>query len=133
MSLYEKEHLLGGQWRIACIPNGKADFASLLLQQQRQLQQYGVQVQMGTVLTAQQLAAEQPDILIDATGSKPFVPSIPGIQQEHVVLAAALLSGQKTLKKRIAVLGGGLVGAETAEWAAMQGSQFAEKRCCCIH
>lgn len=123
VSLYEKEHVLGGQWRIACIPNGKADFASLLLQQQRQLQQYGVQVQMGTVLTAQQLAAEQPDILIDATGSKPFVPSIPGIQQEHVVLAAALLSGQKTLKKRIAVLGGGLVGAETAEWAAMQGSQ----------
>lgn len=123
VALYEKESRLGGQWRIACIPSGKADFASFLLRQQHQLQQYGVQVHMGTALTAQQLSVEQADILIDATGSKPFVPSIPGIQREHVVFAAELLSGQKPLKKRIAVLGGGLVGAETAEWAAMQGSQ----------
>ena len=57
----------------------------------------------------------QPDTLILATGSNPFIPPIKGADQNFVVTAHDILLGKKEAGKKIVVIGGGLVGAETAE------------------
>ncbi len=120
--LIEKENALGGQWRVACIPNGKAEFASLLTWQQTQLNKLGVQIRLQTELTSALLQEEKPDILVNAIGSSPFVPPVAGLR-ENGVIAHDVLKGIVECGNRVAVIGGGLVGAETAEFLAMQGKQ----------
>jgi 2,4-dienoyl-CoA reductase (NADPH2) len=59
---------------------------------------------------------ERPDVLVVAVGAKPIVPDIPGIGMDHVVCAEDVLTGKKSPRDRVVVLGGGLVGCETAEF-----------------
>ena len=58
-----------------------------------------------------------------ATGAKPLIPPIEGIDRENVYLVEDVLSGTVKLnKKRIAVIGSGMTGLETAEYLAEQGN-----------
>jgi 2-enoate reductase len=56
----------------------------------------------------------QPDVLLLATGAKPIIPSIPGITSNKVITAVDLLAGKYKAGKRTVIIGGGLVGCETA-------------------
>jgi NADPH-dependent 2,4-dienoyl-CoA reductase/sulfur reductase-like enzyme len=58
-----------------------------------------------------------PDVLIMATGATPLVPNIKGINDTGVVLANNVLQGVPVLQKSALIIGGGEVGAETAEFA----------------
>lgn len=53
-----------------------------------------------------------------ATGSTPWVPNVPGLDNEKVISAVDLLNGKVDANGKIAVIGGGLVGAETANHLA---------------
>lgn len=68
---------------------------------------------------------EKPDSVIVATGGDPVTPPIAGVNGEHVVQAFDILSFKKVIPagSRVAVIGGGLVGAETASYLANQGCQ----------
>lgn len=122
VTLYEKEAHLGGQWRLAAMAPGKAEFASLILWQERQLHALGVTVQLAQELTSQRLSQDRPDLVIIATGSQPVLPPIDGIHLPHVVTAQAILSGQATAGEQVVIIGGGLAGAETADYLALHGS-----------
>ena len=94
VSLYEKEEYLGGEFALAPVPPGKGDMALLLAWEQRQLQKNGVDVHLGTEFTpgmADEIAA---DTIILATGAIPSLPSIPGIDHSHVLLAREVLWGR---------------------------------------
>jgi len=65
----------------------------------------------------------QPDVIIIATGGQPREPDIPGIKNRKVVTAWDILRNpEKITGKRIAVLGGNLIGCETAAYLAEQGN-----------
>lgn len=121
--LWEKASSLGGRWEAAAMPPYKTEFQTLLVRQQRQIEQSGITVHLGKEVTEQVLAEERPDVLLVATGGIPRRPPIPGIELEHVVLATDVLLGQKKAGKHAVVIGGGLVGAETAAFMAQQGSK----------
>ncbi len=121
VTLYEKDNQLGGQWRLACVPPGKTDFATYVIWQEQRLQRLGVNVLLNTVLTKEIVQREMPEAIILAAGSIPLIPPIPGIEQKNVTTAHEILKGKVIVKGRIAIIGGGLVGAETAEYL----SQFA--------
>lgn len=121
--LFEQSDKLGGQWLAACVPPGKTDFATLVVWQKRQLAQLGVEVRLSTPLTKAIIAQENPDKIIIATGSKAFVPPIAGIKKPHVVLANDVLLGEKAVGAHVVIIGGGSVGAETADHIAQHGSQ----------
>lgn len=70
---------------------------------------------------AETVDAEAPDVIIYAAGSNPIVPHIPGFDQPHVHTAHDVLAGKVDLHGSAVVIGGGLVGAETAEHVAMHG------------
>ncbi|MBP1723728.1 MAG: NADH:flavin oxidoreductase, partial [Deltaproteobacteria bacterium] len=54
-------------------------------------------------------------------GSKPVIPEVPGLGKGNAVTAVDLLRGKKMPGREILVLGGGLIGCETALWLAQQG------------
>ncbi|MGQ3480603.1 FAD-dependent oxidoreductase [Paenibacillus sp. TY11] len=60
-----------------------------------------------------------PDEIILASGATPIIPGIPGADKSHVYTANDVLMGKVDLVEDVVVIGGGLVGAETAEHIAV--------------
>lgn len=121
VSLYEKEDYLGGEFALAPVPPSKGDMSLLLAWEQRQLQKNGVDVHLGTEFTPEMADEIAADTIILATGAIPSLPSIPGIDHSHVLLAREVLWGRVAIGKEVVVLGGGLIGAETAAFCTEQG------------
>ena len=120
--LYEKDKALGGQINIADIPPKKDIYKEVILSRTKAVKDLRVEVHTGEELTPELVKRIAPDVLIIATGSKPLVPKIPGIDRKNVITAAEALKGAKVGDKVI-VVGGGLVGCETADYLAQQGKE----------
>lgn len=120
VTLCECADRLGGQWIAAAMPIGKTAFTTFLRHQQRQLDKLGVDVRLNTAVTKEMVEAEKPDVVIVATGGAPVIPPIPGVDSKGVVTAHDVLLGKVdlTVGDKVAVIGGGLVGAETADHLA---------------
>lgn len=123
VALYEKSYKLGGQWLLACVPPGKTDFTSLVAWQTRQLNSLGVRVILNTPLTKEIVEQENADVVLVATGSHPNVPAIPGIDSSSTATAADVLAGHVNPGSNVVIIGGGSVGAETADHLSLHGSQ----------
>lgn len=121
VTLLERSQELGGQWLAAAAPLAKGDFTSFVVWQRRQLEQLGVDIRLGVEATREGIDALAPDAVILATGSNPAMPPIPGLR-EHGVVAQDVLRGRAEFGSRVVVIGGGLVGAETADFVAEGGS-----------
>jgi len=120
--LYEKDKALGGQANIAAVPPNKDVYKEVVLSRDKAIKELGVEVHMGEELTPDIVKQIAPDVLIIATGSRPLVPDIPGIGNKNVITSAEVLKGAKVGGK-VVVVGGGLVGCETADYLAQQGKQ----------
>ena len=87
-----------------------------------QMKKYGVELRLNTPLTRAIVDAEKPDAVILATGSMPLVLPIPGLDNaEFVKTAVDVLRGRTLYGKNVVVAGGGMTGAETAVFLAVQG------------
>ena len=87
-----------------------------------QLEKLGVDRKRGVKVTAAMVEETRPDVVLVATGAKPLVPPIPGVEREEVVTAWDVLGGWK-VGRRVLLVGGGLTGLETAEFLAEQGKE----------
>jgi 2-enoate reductase len=116
VTLYEKEKELGGQIRQASIPPGKERFKAYLEYLRTQAKKHGIQVQVGTNVTADLVEKEKPDAVVIATGSIPFLPEISGIDMSRIVTAGDILLGKVKTGEKVLIIGGGLVGCETAHY-----------------
>lgn len=121
VDIFEKNSRLGGQWVLAAIPPTKEELGSFTVWQVNQLNKLGVIVHLNTELTLDMIRDSQPDSVIIATGASPFVPNIPGKDLNHVLTANDILQGSAQAGKRVVVIGGGLVGSETAAHLANHG------------
>lgn len=124
VTLIEQSNRLGGQWIPAAVPIGKGEFTSLIIWQKQMLDKLGVNVLLNTKVDKEMIESYQPDTVIIATGSKPFVPPIKGTDQDFVTNAHEVLLGNVETGENIVVIGGGLVGAETADMLAEQNKQI---------
>ncbi len=118
--LCEKTDKLGGQWIPASVPIGKAEFAGFLVWQETMLKKHQVEIKRNCNVNGALVQEIAPDVVIDATGSVPFIPGIPGLK-EHCVTAHDVLNGVVKPGHKVAVIGGGLVGSETADHLAQHG------------
>ncbi|MCJ7515507.1 MAG: NAD(P)/FAD-dependent oxidoreductase, partial [Dehalococcoidia bacterium] len=123
VTLYEKNDRLGGHVLTASVPSFKKDEASLLDWYKTELGELKVQINLGKTASPDLLQKEKPDVVIIATGSKPVTPNVPGINKEKATTAIDLLLGRKKAGNQVVVVGGGLIGCETALWLAQQGKQ----------
>lgn len=118
VTLFEKQDRIGGMLRTASVPPWKGELADFITWQERMLSKLGVDVRLNTEFTPDMAAGEAPDVFIVATGGTPMVPSIPGTDLPFVVSAVDLLNGRLDVNGKIAVIGGGMVGVETANHLA---------------
>jgi len=116
--LVEKEKVLGGTARIAAVPVFKKRIEKLIKWYEVQLNKLGVKIITGREADEKLLEEVKPDVVIIATGSKPLIPKIPGV--ENAVSADDVLTGRASVGEKVVVVGGGLVGIETALWLAME-------------
>jgi 2,4-dienoyl-CoA reductase-like NADH-dependent reductase (Old Yellow Enzyme family)/thioredoxin reductase len=116
--LYEKHHELGGQLLTAVLPPHKNRIRGLTDYLIIQLRKLGVKLELGTEVTPRQVQEARPDVIIIATGVNALIPKLPGIERDNVVIAEDILVGKAQVKDKVAVIGGGVVGCETAEFLA---------------
>lgn len=126
VTLYEKEDKLGGDWRAAAAARHKEEFHNFLRWQQNEMKRLGVVVHLGSPVTADIVKEEDPDALIIASGGTRIMPDVKSLEDPKNIFAAEqiLLEGMPEdipLDSRIFVLGGGLVGCETADVLAQKG------------
>lgn len=121
VKLYEKTGALGGHVVPGSKPDFKLDDKRLLEWYIRQMKELNVDVRMNTEVTAQTVADEKPDAVVVATGSSDIVLKVPGIGRPGVVNATDVLNGDQKTGREVVVIGGGLVGCETALWLAQAG------------
>jgi 2,4-dienoyl-CoA reductase (NADPH2) len=126
VSLYEAGEMLGGQMNLAAVSPGKADFKSWTSYQVNELERLGVDVFLGQEVNADFVNAAHPDTVVIATGARPVIPQIPGVESENVMTANQALSQEKAVGKRVVVIGGGGIGCETALFLAKKGAVDAE-------
>ena len=122
VTLYEKDSKLGGQMNQAVVPPHKSNLAAYLEYLKRQMTQRHVDVRTGIKASADMIRKTKPDAVVIATGVAATKPDIPGADKPFVLPARAVLDGKETSAK-VAVIGGGIVGCETAEFLQKQGKQ----------
>jgi len=121
--LYEQEPRLGGMLTIAAVPPGKEKLDWITEYFAHELARLGVEVYLGEMLEAERVRALKPDTVIIATGSRPAFPDIPGVDGPNVLVAQELLARQMHFTgQRVAIIGGGMLGLETAAYLAAQGN-----------
>jgi NADPH-dependent 2,4-dienoyl-CoA reductase/sulfur reductase-like enzyme len=122
VTLYEKSDKLGGQFIIATRPPMKQELTMAIKYLSTQIRKLGVKVEMGMEATPAVVEKLKPDVVIVATGGLPLIPKdIPGTNLEKVVTANDVLMETVRPEQRVAILGGGMVGCETAEFLAQRG------------
>lgn len=122
--LFERSAALGGQMRLASKPAAAQEtYASYLRYLIHQVEALGVDIRLGEELTRDVVRGWSPGLpaaVIVATGARPADPSLSGLEDPRVLRATEVLAGAPT-GERVVVVGGELVGCETALWLAGQG------------
>ena len=121
VTLFEKTTTLGGQLNIACVPPRKEEMRRATQDLIHAVCNAGVHLCMGQTRTAEQLKDAGFEAVINAVGAHSAAPRIPGIDSVNVADAWRVLAGEQQVYGTVAVIGGGMVGCETAEYLAARG------------
>lgn len=121
VSLVERATVLGGQMLLASKPPHKEYIASLIQSMTAQMAEVKVHVELGTEATSVTVQQAKPDAVLIATGVAPIVPDIEGVRGKNVVTAEDVLAERAVVGDGVVVIGGGLIGCETALFLAERG------------
>ncbi len=116
--LYEKNgrNQSGGQFLIAAYPPFKQQITRVIRHYLHMCEKNGVNMVFNQEVNSDFVREQAPDVFIDATGAVPFMLNLPGFDAPNVVQANEVLCGKVQLGNSALVIGGGMVGVETAEF-----------------
>ena len=121
VTLCEKSERLGGNLIPGGVPHFKRYDRKLVEYYKRQLELLGVEVKYGTSVTKENVSDYKADVIVTATGSSVKRMEFPG--ELTAVTAEDVLLGKVIAGDNIVMVGGGLVGCETALWLAQEGKK----------
>ncbi|MGE9964177.1 bilirubin reductase, long form [Fusicatenibacter saccharivorans] len=121
VDVYEKADHAGGQIHLAAVPPRKREILRSVEYFERILPELGVTIHLNTECTKEIM--NDADAVIVAVGAHDFILPVPGADNENVVSSWDVLSGKAEVKGHCAIIGGGLVGTETAEYVLEKGCQ----------
>jgi 2,4-dienoyl-CoA reductase-like NADH-dependent reductase (Old Yellow Enzyme family)/thioredoxin reductase len=119
--LCEKTGELGGALKATKGVPFKKDLFKFISTKTLLMEKAGVDVRLNSEVTPDLVESIKPDVLIIAVGAEPIIPSIPGIDGSNVIIANDLPDQYDKIGHKVVVLGGGLVGCETAVHMAQEG------------
>ncbi len=116
--LYEKNsrYQSGGQFLIAAYPPFKQQITRVIRHYLYMCEKNGVNMVFNQEVDSDFVREQAPDVFIDATGAVPFMLNLPGFDAPNVVQANDVLCGRYQLASSALIIGGGMVGVETAEF-----------------
>lgn len=120
VTLWERSGRLGGELHLSGAPDFKKDDLELLAWYERQLAKLPVKIELRHDATAEEIEASSYDVVILGTGAHPINVNFGGPEGKTVV-ADRVISGEVEPGERVAIIGGGLVGCETALSLAQHG------------
>jgi len=120
--LFEENAETGGLVRIGSRAPFKKAYGEWIDWLTKQVEKRGVAILTNTTVSEEMIREERPETVILATGGKPIVPTIPGIDLDNVSDALDILAGKEKPGNNVVVLGGGQTGMEVADFAASKGS-----------
>ncbi len=121
VTLYDADSQIGGQFNIAKQIPGKEEFYETIRYFKKQLELHHVEVKLNTRMNVEDLAKLDIDEIVLATGIIPRRPRIEGIDHPKVLSYIDVLKHKKPVGKRVAVVGAGGIGFDTAEYLAHEG------------
>lgn len=123
VALFEKEDKLGGQLLYATLPPYKQEWNTLIEYLSTQLRKLGVDVRLNKECTTKTVEELEPNTVIVATGATPIIPNIARVEGNNVVTAIEVLTGSREVGQNVVIVGGGLIGCETAEFLTQKGKK----------
>ena len=125
VTLFDAASEIGGQFNIAKKVPGKEEFHETLRYFRRQLELGGVALQLGHRVEAAQLIEGGYDEIVLATGIRPRVPAIDGVDHPKVLGYLDVLQGDRPVGERVAIIGAGGIGFDVAEYLTHAGDSGA--------
>ena len=120
VTIYEKNHSIGGQFLLAKNIPGKEEYGETIRYFQNQLPALGVTIRLAAQIDASTVETCQHDAWVIATGSVPTLPEIPGIYHQKIILYSELLSGIRKAGNKVAVIGAGGIGIDVCTFLLKQ-------------
>ncbi|MEV0332457.1 NADPH-dependent 2,4-dienoyl-CoA reductase [Nocardia sp. NPDC050717] len=121
VDLFEADDKIGGQFDIARRIPGKEEFDESIRYFRRKIELTGVTLHLAKRVTAEELLAGGYDSVVLATGVRPRIPNIPGIDHPMVLSYAELVKEEKPVGKKVAVIGAGGIGYDVSEFLTVEG------------
>ncbi|WP_310638349.1 NADPH-dependent 2,4-dienoyl-CoA reductase [Delftia acidovorans] len=125
VTLFDAASEIGGQFNIAKKVPGKEEFHETLRYFSRQLELGGVDLRLGHRVEAAQLIEGGYDEIVLATGIRPRVPAIDGVDHPKVLGYLDVLQGDRPVGERVAIIGAGGIGFDVAEYLTHAGDSGA--------
>ncbi len=120
VTLFDAGEQLGGQFLLARHIPGKEEFAETLRYFERQLELHGVSVHLHRRARADDV--RDYDEIVIASGVKPRRVAIPGGDRNEVLSYEEVISGRRSVGRRVAIIGAGGIGFDTAIFLLHEGS-----------
>jgi pyruvate/2-oxoglutarate dehydrogenase complex dihydrolipoamide dehydrogenase (E3) component len=124
VELWEREVQLGGQAKLASMAPFKEEMSEALRYLKHSLAKSLVKVRLGRQAEVSDIIDFDPDVVIVATGSRPTLLNIPGIDSDTVTDVRSVYEKNVTPGQKIVIIGGGDTGCETADWLAAPGREI---------
>lgn len=125
VTLFDAASEIGGQFNIAKKVPGKEEFHETLRYFRRQLELGGVALRLGHRVEAAQLIEGGYDEIVLATGIRPRLPAIDGVDHPKVLGYLDVLQGDRPVGERVAIIGAGGIGFDVAEYLTHAGDSGA--------
>lgn len=121
VTLYDAGSEIGGQFNVAKRIPGKEEFYETLRYFGQMIEKTGVNLQLNTTVSVDDLAGQGFDEIILATGIQPRTPAIPGVESDKVMSYLDAILGRREVGKKVAIVGAGGIGFDVAEFITHHG------------
>lgn len=120
VSLYEKEDALAKDLLLAAKCPGRGDFEEVVGYYNYQMKLLGVNVNLGVMVTPEMVFNQNPDAVVVATGTVPYIPEVPGANASNVVGMKEVIQGKVDVGQNVLVVDGQihLYGLNVADFLA---------------
>jgi pyruvate/2-oxoglutarate dehydrogenase complex dihydrolipoamide dehydrogenase (E3) component len=123
VTIWEKESRLGGQINLAAIPPGKDRLHCLTEYLMHQIDGSKIDVELQKETSESLIKDFAPDSIVVAVGAKPRIPEIKGQEKKKPIYFSDVLLGRVSVGSKIAIVGGGYIGCEVADFLLSRGGQ----------
>ena len=120
VTLYEKEERIGGMVNLSFVPPHKEELKGVIDYYASQMAKNNIELKLSKEFDINEMRAVNPDVVVLATGAGINSVKIPGAEGRSVT-ATEVLSGEAQAGGTAVVIGGGMIGLETAEYLADKG------------